>query len=111
MGILERFSKERANVGKGTGPSIKLPFKGTENTDNGRYDVYEAKDRQSALQFLREVEVKEPFSYVIVETPAGNLGKDVISIYDDADGSTLELGARKPLPNRTISRTHCTNCG
>jgi hypothetical protein len=63
------------------------------------------------MTFLREQEVKEPLRYLIVETPEGNLGKDLISIFDERDSKTLELGIRKPLRTLNKSDTHCSSCG
>jgi hypothetical protein len=85
-------------------------YKHTENKGDKLFYVYTAKSWQDAIEFLHKYEVRKPLNYVVVETPEGNLGKDIISIYNELDGKTLELGYRKPLPEIKKSLTHCCRC-
>jgi hypothetical protein len=111
MGMFGSLFRKQEPSSKGTNGRVDLPHKGTEVQNRSQYDVYEARNRKSALEALRLVEVKEPLSYVIVETPEGNLGRDLVSIFDEASGATVELVKRTPLPRKRVSPTHCANCG
>ncbi len=79
--------------------------------DGNTFDIYTAPNRQAALAFLREHEVKEERRYAIVETPDGNLGKDLVLIFDEKSEETIELGKRKPLPKPQPSAGRCCTCG
>jgi len=93
-------------------PSIPgAKYKETELTNGNTYDVYTAPSRIKALEFLRATDVMKERTYVIVETPDGNLGKDLIMIFDEGDSQKIEFGIRKPLPSPKKSKTHCTTCG
>ena len=91
--------------------SGSVTFSHSESREGSRYVVYTASSWQDAMMFLREQEVKEHLLYLIAETPEGNIGKDLISIFDEGNGKTLELGKRKPLRVPKKSETHCSRCG
>jgi hypothetical protein len=95
-------------MGTKSGP---VTFSHSESNEGSRYIVYKASSWQDAMTFLRQQEVKESLMYLIVETPEGNIGKDLISIFDEGNGNTLELGKRKPLHEPKKSKTHCSRCG
>lgn len=88
-----------------------IAFRGVENTDGNRYEVHTGTNRDIALAFLREKEIKEERRYVIVETPEGNLGKDLVMIFEEKTSEMIEFGQRKPLPLLEKSMTHCARCG
>jgi len=88
-----------------------VTFKEREVTDGNEYLVYVAATRSAAMSFLRSTPVKEERHYLIVETPGGNLGKDMIMIFDERTSEKLEFGTREPLPGLTKSTTHCSKCG
>lgn len=83
-----------------------------DKKDNGRvYEVYWVKSEAVALEYLRRRDVRLEGYYVIVETPQRNLGRDMVMIFDEADGSLIEIPERTPLPVPTPSPTHCARCG
>lgn len=47
------------------------------------YEIYKAKTAEEARQFLDTKEVKARNTYIVVETPEGNWGKDVAGAYKD----------------------------
>lgn len=73
------------------------------------YMVADFPDRASALRFLRGCEVRRERAYVIAENPQGNLGKDLIMIFEEARGNFVEIAERSPAPR--ISREDCARCG
>lgn len=85
--------------------------KTTEVTNGNTYEVYTASSRLDAIEFLKEIEVKQERRYVIVETQEGNFGKDVVMIFDEATSAKIAFGVREPLPTPSKSKTHCTRCG
>jgi len=65
---------------------------GIDRKDTGYvYEVYKCQSYSTALQFLRSIPFSEIPSlyYIIVETPSGNIGKDVEVIFDEASGDTI----------------------
>lgn len=88
-----------------------IQFVGTERQPDATYYVYRARSRSSALEFLRARPVKEQLVYTIVETPEGNLGRDLICIFEEATGAMIELVARQASARPTVSKTHCAWCG
>ena len=59
---------------------------GIDKKDNGMvYEVYRSQRRSTALSFLNAIPAgKIPdLHYVIVETPEGNVGKDVRGVFDE----------------------------
>ena len=88
-----------------------VTFKECETTDGNEYLVYTAGTRSAAISFLRSTPVKEERHYLVVETPGGNLGKDMIMIFDEQTSEKLEYGTREHLPALTKSTTHCSKCG
>lgn len=47
------------------------------------YDIYSAKSKSAALEFLKNKSVTKSLYYVIIETPEGNWGKDINGIYQE----------------------------
>ncbi len=92
-------------------PGQGVKFKVQELTDGNTYQVYTAPSRRQALDFLRAKEVKREREYLIVETPEGNFGKDLIMIFHEGSSEKIEFGIRLALPKLTKSKTHCTRCG
>lgn len=90
---------------------IKVVYKETEQTGGNTYKVYTALSKKDAIDFLRELEVKEERLYIIVETPEGNYGKDFIMIFNEQTQEKIEFGTRKPLEKYHLSVTHCAGCG
>jgi len=86
-------------------------FRETENTNGNRYEVYRAKSKVDALAFLRGQEVKEERRYIVVETPEGNFGKDLIMIFDEATNTKIEYGKRRPLDKPCTTPGRCARCG
>ena len=78
---------------------------------NRTYEIFSAKTMDAALKYLRGREVKERDYYVIVETEDGNVGKDLISIFNEETGQIMEHGTRKPFNSLKPSATHCAKCG
>lgn len=92
--------------------TVELSDHVTDTKDNGHvYQVIFLKSEAVALEYLRHREVRQEGLYVIVETPQRNLGRDMIMIFDEADGSLVEIPERTPLPEPTPSPTHCARCG
>ena len=59
---------------------------GIDRKQNGYvYEVYNADSRAQAVQFLRRIPIHEiPYlHYVIVETPEGNVGRDLNGMFDE----------------------------
>ena len=88
-----------------------VTFRGVETSDPNRYEIYAARTRSDAIVFLREVEIKTERRYVIVETPQGNIGKDLIAIFDEQSGEILEYGERKAQSIYQKSMSQCARCG
>ncbi|MFC4008582.1 hypothetical protein ACFOY2_15230 [Nonomuraea purpurea] len=83
-----------------------------DRKDNGQvYEVFWVKTEAVALEYLRRREVRQEGYYVIVETPYRNLGRDMVMIFDEADGALIEIPERTPLPELRASPTHCARCG
>jgi hypothetical protein len=65
---------------------------GVDKKDRGCiYEVYNCNSRTTALQFLSAIPQSEipPLYYVIVETPFGNLGKDLNGMFDESTGNSI----------------------
>jgi hypothetical protein len=59
---------------------------GIDKKDNGNvYEVYRSQNRATALSFLNAIPqgVLPERHYVIVETPQGNVGKDMLGVFDE----------------------------
>lgn len=83
-----------------------------ETQDGGQvYEVSWVKSEAAALEYLRRRDVRQRSHYVIVETPHRSFGRDLIMIFDEADGSLIEIPERTPLPEPTPSTTQCARCG
>ena len=94
------------------GGSGKVTFRRTlRQADGNTYDVYAARTRRDALDFLRQHEVKEERRYAIVETPEGNVGKGFIMMFEERSGAMIELAERRPLRRPRKSTSHCCRCG
>ena len=74
------------------------PVSWEEKYDGRRYEVYRGGTRSVALEFLKSIPTSEipRLFYIIVETPQGNIGKDLTNIFDEATGSIIEVS---PQPN------------
>jgi len=101
------FSKVFGQAGKPQAQFVRTQ----RQPDGNTYDIYQASSRSAALAFLREHELKEERKYAIVETPAGNFGKDFILIFDEKTSQTIELGKRRQLPKPKKSAGRCAACG
>lgn len=88
-----------------------VTFRETENTNGNRYEVYRAKCKADAMAFLRAQEVREERRYIIVETPEGNFGKDLIMIFDEATNTKIEYGERRRLHKTCVTPGRCVRCG
>ncbi|ONH27290.1 hypothetical protein [Pseudofrankia asymbiotica] len=75
------------------------------------FHVHRGPNREAALAFLRERPVREKLVYQIVETPQGNVGRDLIYIFEEKDGKPIEYGVRPRLAQPRPSTTHCAWCG
>jgi hypothetical protein len=69
-------------------PSPRVQFKTKFSTPaplgaHNTYEVYTAKSKLEALQFLEQKQVMVPLYYIVVETPEGNWGKDQNGIYQE----------------------------
>lgn len=83
-----------------------------DRKDNGQvYEVSWVGTEAVALEYLRRRDVRQERYYVIVETPYRNFGRDMIMIFDEADGALIEIPERTPIPELTASPTHCARCG
>lgn len=62
------------------------PISWEEKTDGRRYEVYRSNTRAKALEFLTNIPTTEipQLFYIIVETPQGNVGKDLQGIFDES---------------------------
>ncbi|MFG1803366.1 hypothetical protein ACGFI4_24805 [Micromonospora carbonacea] len=90
-------------------PAVR-PVK-TELLEGWTYHIHEASSLAQAMTFLRQTPVTEPGVYVVVETPQGNIGRDLIYIFHEPAGTPIEHGPRPPLPEPVPSSTHCAWCG
>ena len=80
--------------------------------ENGnRYEEYAAPNREIALSFLRQKEVKDECFYISVVTPEGWFGRDLLEIYNEKTQQRIELPARLPMPQIVKSMTRCASCG
>jgi hypothetical protein len=102
---IPKFKKKQSSTIK------DVKFKAEDVSNGNTYLVYTASSRNRALEFLRAKEVKEEREYLIVETPEGNLGKDLIIIFDERNSEKVEFGIRRPQPKLIMSKTHCARCG
>lgn len=98
--------------------SDRMPFRSnnviflrTEQQPTATYHVYRGPNLKAALKFLRETPVKDELIYNIVETPEGNVGRDLICIFRESDGKQIELGSRPSGKSPTPSTTRCAWCG
>src|ERR1700686_3519635 len=55
------------------------------------YEIYKSPSRQTALRFLRSVPSHRipTLYYVIVETPTGNIGRDIRGLFDESKGEEI----------------------
>lgn len=74
-------------------PGIRPAPKHLEAKPSGeKYQVYAAESKSLALKFLRGIPTDEipPLFYIIVETPEGNIGKDMNGMFDEATGKGIQ---------------------
>lgn len=88
----------------------EVPYVTTERKAAGTYEVRRADTRSMALTYLRARQVRDEKYYVIVETPAGNIGRDLIVIFEEPSGTEIDIAWREPLPIPQASRTACARC-
>ncbi|MER5862830.1 hypothetical protein [Kitasatospora sp. NPDC002040] len=96
--------------GEGDGLPAGVRFKQTERTGQATYHVYGGLSRRAALEFLRGAHVKNELVYTIVETPEGNFGRDLIYLFDEANGEPIELAERPRSQSPSPSGTRCAWC-
>lgn len=82
----------------------------TVHKPNALFLIEKFPTRAAALDFLRNCEVRDKGVYVIAENPEQNLGRDLIMIFEETDGSFVEIGKRSPLPTPIFSETDCARC-
>jgi len=112
MSIFTRlFGKKDDEETKTRRQAKGVRFREVETTNGNRYEVFTATSRDTALEFLRAEDVKEERSYLVVETPDGSFGKDLVMIFDEKTSEMIEFGERKPLPQLKKSKAHCARCG
>ena len=112
MSLLDWMKKPQAPSGHETRDVSRLvTFRQTENTNGNRYEVYRAKSKADAMTFLRAQEVREERRYIVVETPEGNIGKDLIMIFNEATNTKIEYGERRPLDKPCMTPGRCVRCG
>ncbi|MFJ8827801.1 hypothetical protein ACIREE_39475 [Streptomyces sp. NPDC102467] len=88
-----------------------VQYVGTEQQPRAIYHIYRGPDREQALAFLRSTPVAEPLIYLVVETPQGNVGRDLVCLFDERSGAVIEFGPRTPSQHPRQSPTHCAWCG
>ena len=112
MSFLKSMTKPRSPSGDDPRDVSRLAtFRDTENTNGNRYEVYLAKSKADAIDFLRAQEVREERRYIVVETPEGNIGKDLIMIFNEATNTKIEYGERRPLDKPCTVPRRCVRCG
>ncbi|OGU29297.1 MAG: hypothetical protein A2057_09240 [Ignavibacteria bacterium GWA2_35_9] len=104
-------TSQKAKKGTKNSQFSDVKYKEKEVTNGNTYIVYKASNKVRAMEFLRATDVKEEQKYLIVETPEGNLGKDMIMIFNEATQELIEYGERNPLPELSKSKTNCARCG
>ena len=74
-----------ASVQAALGDASSIRYKETVPGGDGRsiYEVYTGPDKASAMAFLKDRPVDKKLYYVVVETPEGNFGRDVMGIYQE----------------------------
>ena len=90
---------------------MQVEYIGSERSNGDQYEVYKGPSRDAAINFLRSKTIKEKRQYIIVETPSGNFGKDLVMIFNEQTQEMIELTKRDFLPTYQKSTTHCTKCG
>mgnify|MGYP003603641985 CR=1 FL=1 len=112
MSLLNWLTKGQSRTGSDSRDISRLvTFRDTENTNGNRYEVYRAKSKADAMAFLRSQEVREERRYIVVETPEGNLGKDLIMIFNEATNTRIEFGERRQLEKPATTPGRCARCG
>jgi endogenous inhibitor of DNA gyrase (YacG/DUF329 family) len=94
-----------------TPPYPGVSYKEKERNNGNTYEVYAATSKSIAMKFLRQFPVTLERHYVICESPQGNVGKDMIMIFDEGTQKRIEYGTRKPLPQIKLSTSNCSKCG
>lgn len=61
----------------------KVNYKEKINDNNSIYEVYAAEKKADALAFLKFKSVHKPNFYIVVDTPEGNIGRDINGIYEE----------------------------
>lgn len=109
---IERKDKQSERKDSSELPTFNsVKFKTNEIKDNVIYDIYTAGSHNDAIEFLRVMPVKGESKYVMVNTPDGIFGKNMIAIFNEETKDVMEYGQRAPLPQFIKSKTHCAKCG
>ncbi|MBR0406196.1 MAG: hypothetical protein IJI68_13500 [Eggerthellaceae bacterium] len=68
-----------------SGDASKVKYKETTQSDDGKsvYEVYTGPDQASAMAFLKDKPVSKKLYFIVVETPEGNFGRDIMGIYQE----------------------------
>ncbi|GAB3645497.1 hypothetical protein [Glycomyces tarimensis] len=105
-----RMTAKRPRVTWPPGYSDTRPIRTVRRPDS-LYLIEEFENRAEALAFLRGCEVRDERVYVIAENPQGNLGKDLVMVFEEADGAFVEIAERTALPTPRYSSEDCARCG
>lgn len=73
----------RVSAQKGDASKVKYKEKTKGNDGTSVYEVYTAPNKASALAFLQTKTVSKKMYFIVVETPEGNWGKDIMGIYQE----------------------------
>lgn len=61
----------------------RVKFKEKIKIKNNIYEVYTARNKQDAHEFLQNKPVSKSLYYIVVETPDGTWGKDIAGLYQE----------------------------
>ncbi|TQL69323.1 hypothetical protein FB381_3228 [Nocardioides albertanoniae] len=104
------FARKQFRISWPPGYAHRVPLR-TESNSSGTYVVEKFPSRSSALDVLRGCDVRDERVYLIGETPEGNIGRDLVWIFEEQNGSFIEIAERTPLPEPVYSQTDCAHCG
>ncbi|MBR0405477.1 MAG: hypothetical protein IJI68_09830 [Eggerthellaceae bacterium] len=67
------------------GDASKVKFKEKVRGDDGQsvYEVYTGPDKASAMEFLKGKPVNKKLYFVVVDTPEGSFGRDIMGFYQE----------------------------
>jgi hypothetical protein len=81
MSIFSKLFGKKSDSDSPASLSGQPVFIRKEQNNSGTYEIYKARDAESAKEFLMERDVKEKLYYIVVETPEGNWGMDMQGLY------------------------------